>query len=219
MMVECLKVGQSENIATTMLEDQGEAVGEQRQMISNPLYVLKKCRRSQSISERRTNHVRNSYPGSLLLPFRLTLPFYQLHRSFRFTSSRPFGTSIVSFVSTLPVHLILPFSRFNASILFMYIFLPFQAVHVAAPFHSCQFLYTPFVDMFVLLQLVYFVCYFLSFGFIDPPVGYFLPFVSTPSFRLLSSCSCRYVRPYVSPQRLHLLLLPFCVPSYSPFVT
>ena len=35
------------------------------------LYVTKKCRRSQSIPERRIHHVRNFDPGLLLLLFRL----------------------------------------------------------------------------------------------------------------------------------------------------
>ena len=108
-------------------------------------------------------------------------------------------------MSTLPVHLILSFFRFNASILFIYFFLSFQAVHVVASFHSCQFLYSPFVDMFVLLQLVSFVCYFL-------PLVSTIPRWLLPSFRFNS-------------------FLPFAVKSFnslrpslrftstSPFVT
>ena len=48
-------------------------------------------------------------PGSLLLPFCLTLPFHSLQRSFRFNSSRPFDTSFLSFQRFYLVHVLLPF--------------------------------------------------------------------------------------------------------------
>ena len=66
-----------------------------------------------------------------------------------------------------------------------------------------------------------------------PPISYFLPFVSTPSFRLLSSRSFRYVRltsfiytphsllyffPFVSPLTARLLLELFCCNSFLSFV-
>ena len=108
----------------------------------------------------------------------------------------------------------------------MYFFLSFQAVHVVTSFQSCQFLYNPAGYMFVLLQLVYFVCCFL------PLVCYFLPLVSilpplvpsflsfsTPSFRLLSSHFVTSVLTFHLVYKPHSLLLPFRFTSYSLFVT
>ena len=143
-----------------------------------------------------------------LIPARYFFPFIKRFLSIRY---------IVPFVSTLSVHLILSFFRFNASILFMYFFfLSFQAVIVVASFHSRQFLYRPFVDMFDVLQLVSLVCYFLPLVSTIPPLV-----TSFLLFQLLPSVCCQVVHfvTSVSPQHLHLLLLPFCVTSYSPFVT
>ena len=173
-------------------------------MVSNALYVLNKkgLKTCQGVE---SNHVRirNSYPGSLLLPFRST--------SIRY---------IVPFVSTLPVHLILPLFRFNNSILFMYFFLSFQAVHVVASFHSCQFLYNPFrwTCVFYCDSSISFVISFLWFQRSPPLVASFL------SFHLLPSVCCQAVHFVTSDltfnlfDKSHLFLLPHRFTSYSPFV-
>ena len=162
-----------------------------------------KIRRSQSISGRRINHVRNSYPGSLLLPFRSTLPFHSLHCSFRFNSSRPFDTAFVSFQRFHPVHVLLPFvSSRSSGCVVPFVSIPIQSFR----WHVC----------FIATRL--FRLLLPSFGFNAPPVSYSLPFLSIPSFRSLlipfvSSPSCHYVRPFVSPLlNSHSLLLPFVSP-------
>ena len=131
-----------------------------------------------------------------LFPARYFFPFVKRLLSIRY---------IVPFVSTLPVHLILSFFRFNACILFMYFFLSFQAVHVIASFHSRQFLYSPFVDMFVLLQLVSFDCYFLPL--VSPIPRWLLPSIRFNSFLPFAVKSFISIRPSLR------------FTSASPFVT
>ena len=139
-----------------------------------------------------------------LIPTRYFFPFVQRVPSIRY---------IVPFVSTLPIHLILPLFRFNASILFMYFFLSFQAVDVVASFHSC--LYNPFVDMFVLFQFVNssisFATFFLWFQQFPPWVTSFL------SFQLLPSVCCQVVHFATSVLTFNLSLpISYCFPFVSP---
>ena len=139
-----------------------------------------------------------------LFPARYFFPFIKRFLSIRY---------IVPFVSTLSVHLILSFFRFNASILFMYFFfLSFQAVIVVASFHSRQFLYRPFVDMFDVLQLVSLVCYFLPLVSTIPPLV-----TSFLSFQLLPSVCCQVVHFHTSVLPFHLSVsicyfFPFALP-------
>ena len=146
-----------------------------------------------------------------LFPARYFFPFIKRFLSIRY---------IVPFVSTLSVHLILSFFRFNASILFMYFFLSFQAVIVVASFHSRQFLYRPFVDMFDVLQLVSFVCYFLPLVSTIPPLV-----TSFLSFQLLPSVCCQVVHCVASVLTFKLSVpicyfFPFVLPlTVSPFVS
>ena len=142
-------------------------------------------------------------PGSLLLPFRLTLPL-------GFNSSRPLDTSVRSFQRFHPVHVLLPsVSSRSCGYVLPFVQVPIQYFW----WHAC----------FVATRL--FRLLLPSFGFNAPPGSYSLPFLSIPSFRSLllpfvSSPSFRYVRPFVSPLlKSHSLLLPSCVASYSPFVT
>ena len=143
-------------------------------------------------------------PGSLLLSFRLTLPFHSLRRSFRFNSSRPFDTCFLSFQRFHPVHVLLPFvsSRSCGYVL------PF----VSIPIQSCR-LHVCFIATCLFRLLL------PSFGFNTPPVSSFLPFVSTPSFRLLSSHFVTSVLTFHLVYKPHSLLLPFRFTSYSLFVT
>ena len=143
-------------------------------------------------------------PGSLLLSFRLTLPFHSLRRSFRFNSSRPFDTCFLSFQRFHPFHVLLPFvsSRSCGYVL------PF----VSIPIQSCR-LHVCFIATCLFRLLL------PSFGFNTPPVSSFLPFVSTPSFRLLSSHFVTSVLTFHLVYKPHSLLLPFRFTSYSLFVT
>ena len=175
-------------------------------MKSNALYLRKKEKEGL-----RAYQGVESIMLETLIPTRYFFPFVQRVPSIRY---------IVPFVSTLPIHLILPLFRFNASILFMYFFLSFQAVHVVASFHSCQFLYIPFVDMFVLLQLVFFVCYFLPLVSTIPPLV-----TSFLSFQLLPSVCCQVVHCVASVLTFKLSVpicyfFPFVLPlTVSPFVS
>ena len=92
----------------------------------------------------------------------------------------------------------------------MHFFLSFQTVHVVGSFHPCQFLYNPFVDMFVLLQLVYFVCYFLPLVSTIPPLV-----TSFLSFQLLPSVCCQVVHFATSVLTFHPSV-PICY--FFPFV-
>ena len=135
-------------------------------------------------------------PGSLLLPFRLTRPL-------RFNSSRPLDTSVRSFQRFHPAHVLLPsVSSRSCGYVLPFVQVPIQYFR----WHAC----------FIATRL--FRLLLPSFGFNAPPVSYSLPFLSIPSFRSLlipfvSSPSCRYVRPFVSPLlNSHSLLLPFVSP-------
>ena len=149
-------------------------------------------------------------PGSLLLSFRLTLPFHSLRRSFRFNSSRPFDTCFLSFQRFHPVHVLLPFvsSRSCGYVL------PF----VSIPIQSCRLHVCFIATCLFRLLLPSFGLLLPSFGFNTPPVSSFL------SFQLLPSVCCqvislrpslrftsfinpiRYFFPFVSPLTVSLLL-------------
>ena len=112
-----------------------------------------------------------------LIPARYFFPFVQRFPSIHY---------IVPFVSALPVHLMLPLFRFNASILFMYFFLSFQAVQVVASFHSCQFLYYTVLSLpclFYCNSSISLVALFLWFQR-SPPRWLLLPFVLPLTVRL-----------------------------------
>ena len=135
-------------------------------------------------------------PGSLLLPFRLTLPL-------RFNSSRPLDTSVRSFQRFHPAHVLLPsVSSHSCGYVLPFVQVPIQYFL----WHAC----------FITTRL--FRLLLPSFGFNAPPASYSLPFLSIHSFRSLllpfvSSPSFSYVRPFVSPlSKSHSLLLPFVSP-------
>jgi len=150
-------------------------------------------------------------PGSLLLSFRLTLPFHSLRRSFRFNSSRPFDTCFLSFQRFHPVHVLLPFvsSRSCGYVLPV----------VSIPIQSCRLHVCFIATCLFRLLLPSFGLLLPSFGFNTPPVSSFLPFVLTPSFRLLSSHFVTSVLTFHLVYKPHSLLLPFRFTSYSLFVT
>ena len=129
-------------------------------------------------------------PGSLLLPFRLTLPFHWLHRSYRFNSSRPFDTSFFWFQRVHPVLVLLPFvlSRSCGYVLSF----------VSIPIHSCR-LHVCFIatrlfrlllpsfrfNSFLPFAVVHFLTSVLTFPSFIHAIRYFFPFVSPLTVRLL----------------------------------
>lgn len=135
-------------------------------MKSKKLYMY----RMQKVSEQiRAQH--QSYQ-KLLSPARYFLPFVE-----RFPSSR----YIVPSVSTLPVHLILPFFRFNASIPFKYSFLRFKPFMWLRPSTRVNF-YTILSLTRLFYCNVYFLCYFLLLASTLPQlVTFFLSFQLLPS--------------------------------------
>ena len=132
-------------------------------------------------------------PGSLFLPFRWTLPFYWLHRSYHFNSSRPFDTSFF-LISTRPSRSCTSSFRFKP---FMWL-RPFIRVN--------SYTLLSFTCLFYCNSSISFVTSFLSFQFLPSVCGQVVRFLtSVLTFHLVYTP--------------HSLLFPFRLTSYSPFVT
>ena len=132
-------------------------------------------------------------PGSLFLPFRWTLPFYWLHRSYHFNSSRPFDTSFF-LISTRPSRSCTSSFRFKP---FMWL-RPFIRVN--------SYTLLSFTCLFYCNSSMPFVTSFLSFQFLPSVCGQVVRFLtSVLTFHLVYTP--------------HSLLFPFRLTSYSPFVT